>query len=127
MRYIVLGVGSLAENLHKSFIDVFVPRLNDALKAKILHASEAQLRTFNKQRMDEIVNTMWDKLMARLLPLFDTQVQKNIFYMDVSVVYLQQKFLEKRIDGAKIIETVCNQALMNSSGTTQQSSTDLRK
>ena len=113
----MLGLGSLAENLHKSFFDLFIPRLNAAIRNKILNATEAQLRTFNKARMDEIVNTMWDKLMARLLTNIETQVQKNIFYMDMSVVYLHQKFLEKRIDGAKIIEVVCNQALLLSSGT----------
>jgi len=74
VRYLVLGMGSLAENLHKSFIDLYIPRLNAAIKGRILNATEAQLRTFNRARMDEIVNTMWDKLMARLLTTIETQV-----------------------------------------------------
>jgi hypothetical protein len=32
--------------------------------------------------------------------------------MNIGVLYLRQKFLERRIDGAKLIDHVCKQALM---------------
>ena len=55
--------------------------------------------------------------MARLLSYFDTQVQKQIFNLNIGVLYLRQNFLERRIDGAKLIDHVCKQALLNSSAT----------
>lgn len=66
-----------------------------------------------RERTEEIVNTLWEKLMARLMTFFDTQVQKQIFNMNIGVLYLSQNFLERRIDGAKLIDHVCKQALLS--------------
>lgn len=56
--------------------------------------------------------------MARLLSYFDSQVQKQIFNLNIGVLYLRQNFLERRIDGAKLIDHVCKQALLSISTTT---------
>lgn len=38
---------------------------------------------------------------------FDAQVQKQVFNMNIGVFFLKQKLMERRIDGAKLIDHVC--------------------
>ena len=64
-------------------------RANEVVTKKMLSATSAQLRLFKRERVDEIVNCVWDKLMARLMPYFDTQVSKNIFNMNIGVLYMR--------------------------------------
>jgi hypothetical protein len=70
------------------------------------------------------VSNLWDKILARQYTFFNTQVQKYIFSLQIGIMFLQQKFLEKRIDGAKLVDTVCKQAMM---GAASQPSSESQK
>jgi hypothetical protein len=65
--------------------------------------------------MEELVNTLWDKIMARAYNNVETSIQKNIFNLEIGALFMRQTFLERRIDGARIIDSVCRNALINKS------------
>lgn len=111
VHFIIKSLGGLAENLHKSFVDKFVQALADALMSKFMNSTEAHLRNFRKEKVAEMIDTLFNRLMARLLPNFEVQVAKSKFSLKLGVLYMQQKFLQKRIEGAKFIDFVCNQAI----------------
>jgi hypothetical protein len=98
--FLVVALGNCAESYHKSFLDKYFEPLKDAVQNKILNADEKQLRAMMRERTEEIVKTLWEKLMARLMTFFDSQVHKQILNINIGVLYLRQKFLERRIDGA---------------------------
>lgn len=64
----IQSLGGIAENMHKTFIDNYIQRLLSALSDKILKAKPVDIKNFKKEQIEELVNTMWDRLMARLLP-----------------------------------------------------------
>lgn len=45
--------------------------------------------------------------MSRLLPYQMRENQKNMLTLDIGCYFLTLNFLEKRIDGAKMISEVC--------------------
>ena len=51
--------------LHKSFVDSFFDRMRKAVEDKVMLASEQQLRQIKKERVDELVTVLFDKLMVR--------------------------------------------------------------
>lgn len=61
------------------------------------------------------MNTLWDKIMARAYNNVETSIQKNIFNLEIGALFMRQTFLERRIDGARIIDSVCRNALINKS------------
>jgi hypothetical protein len=87
--FLVVALGNCAESYHKSFLDKYCEPLKDAVQNKILNADEKQLRAMMRERTDEIVKTLWEKLMARLMSYFDSQVHKQIFNMNIGVLYLR--------------------------------------
>ena len=91
---------------HKSFIDNYFSRLADAVEEKLANATEAQLRAVRRERIDEIVDRVWKTLMARVYDRFALEVVKGKVIVRVGIVFLQQSFLEKRIDGAKMVDYV---------------------
>ena len=61
-----------APNFHKSFIDHYLYRLKDAVEQHIIKAEEKKVRLMKRERTDELVQNLWDKLMARQYPFFTT-------------------------------------------------------
>lgn len=45
--------------------------LADALMSKFMGSTEAHLRNFRKEKVTEMIDTLFDRLMARLVPNFD--------------------------------------------------------
>jgi len=68
-----------------------------------------------QQRMEELVTTLWEKIMARAYNNVETSIQKNIFNLEIGALFMRQTFLERRIDGARIIDSICRNALINKS------------
>lgn len=94
---------------HKSFVDNYFLRLADAVEDKLANATEAQLRAVRRERIDEIVDRVWRTLLSRVYDRFTLEVVKGKVVVRVGIVFLQQSFLEKRIDGAKMVDYVCKQ------------------
>jgi hypothetical protein len=55
---------------------------------------------------------MFNILMTRLMPFQPREQEKNMFTLDIGCYFLKLNFLEKRIDGAKMISEVCKAATM---------------
>ena len=88
---------------NKVFINDYLPLLEAAIKKKILTASEAILRNVKKDRIDGIVANLVGVLLTRVKTFKQREWDKNLFNLEIGCVFLEQNFLEKRIDGAKII------------------------
>lgn len=116
--YLIDCIGKISSLLHKSFIDSTLERLRSAVLSKILNANEAQIRSMKQHRMEELVNTLWDKIMARKYTPTETSIQKNFFNFEIGALFMRQTFLERRIDGARIIDSICRVALINRQLTT---------
>lgn len=50
-------------------------------------------------------------MLLRRVAYFDLQVLKSKLSVKIGILFMKQSFLEKRIDGAKMIEQVCQRAL----------------
>jgi hypothetical protein len=111
--YLVDCVGKISILLHKSFIDNYLDRLQAAVLHKIINASESQIRSMKQHRMEELVNIMWDKIMARTTIITANAINKNLFNFEIGALFIRQNFFERRIDGARIIDAICKQALIN--------------
>ena len=107
--YIVEMLSNCQRMYHKSFIDNYFARLADTVEEKLANASEAQLRAVRRERIDEIVDKVWKTLLSRVYDRFTLEVVKGKVVVRVGIVFLQQSFLEKRIDGAKMVDYVCKQ------------------
>ena len=102
------------------------------MEAKLLSATSAQLRSIKLTRIEEIITFVWQNMLLRKLAYFDLQVLKSKLTVKIGILFMKQSFLEKRIDGAKMIDQVCKRAVNeigSSAGstttTTKSSSTNL--
>ena len=116
--YLIDCIGKISILLQKSFIDSYLENLQTAVLQKVINATEVQIRSMKQHRMEELVNTLWDKIMARIYDRTETSIQKNIFNFEIGALFLRQTFLERRIDGARIIDSICRNALINKTLTT---------
>ena len=62
---------------HRQFVDAYYTKFSQAVEAKLLSATSAQLRTFKLTRIEEIITAVWQKLLLRILAFFDLQVLKS--------------------------------------------------
>ena len=69
-----------------------------------MSATSAQLRLAKMARIEEIITLVWQKCLLRLMSYFDLQIVKNQITLKVGILFMKQTFLEKRIDGAKMID-----------------------
>lgn len=95
---------------NKIFIDKFYPQLFQAVRNKILNASEALLRNFKKDRIDMLVSSIFSGFFTRIMAYQPRDLARNSFMLDIGIQFLRLNFLEKRIDGAKMISEVSKNA-----------------
>ena len=53
---------------HKTFVESYFERLKDAVEAKLLGATEGELRATQFKTIEDIVEMVWLKLMKRTAP-----------------------------------------------------------
>ena len=70
--YLVDLMGNLSENLHKSFLDRFLEKFRQSVEYRLLNMNEQNLRILKRERIEELVNTLWDKIMARQFTNFES-------------------------------------------------------
>jgi|LauGreDrversion4_2_1035121.scaffolds.fasta_scaffold48368_2 hypothetical protein len=92
---------------NKAFVNDYFPALFLAIKKKILSSSEASLRNFRKERVDTLIQYLFNIMMTRIMPYQVRENEKNMLSLDIGCYFLTLNFLEKRIDGAKLISEVC--------------------
>jgi hypothetical protein len=92
---------------NKAFVNDYFPALFLAIKKKILSSSEASLRNFRKERVDTLIQYLFNIMMTRIMPYQVRENEKNMLSLDIGCFFLTLNFLEKRIDGAKLISEVC--------------------
>ena len=80
------------------------------------------MRNFKKDRLDMLVQTIFNGFMTRILAFQPRDLEKHSFMLDIGIQFLRLNFLEKRIDGAKMIAEVCKNANMMSFTSSAESS-----
>lgn len=96
---------------HKQFVDAFYFKFSDAVQEKLLSATSDHLRVVKLTRIEEIITQVWQKLLLRLLSYFELRVIRSQITLKVGILFMKQSFLAKRIDGAKMIDQVCKNAI----------------
>ena len=109
---------------HKSFVDMYFIKLKDAAETKIVNADEALLRPTKFPMIEEIVETIWLTLMARLAAQKEIQIGKYQLLTKLGILFFKQSFMAKRIDGAIAIDMVCKRALQQDHFTSKDTKKD---
>jgi hypothetical protein len=103
--------------MHKSFIDSFLDRLPEAVNEKIVNLSEDQMRSLKISYIEDIMKKLWDTIMARKYLHWELQIKKNNMNVQTGIGFMKKSFLTIKIEGAKLIDAACKQALTNFSFT----------
>jgi hypothetical protein len=66
------------------------------------------LRSTKKERFDDILENLYSKLLprAKSLDIHDINISKTIITCQIGELFLRQNFLERRIDGLKLLGDV---------------------
>ena len=83
------------------------------VKDKIINATNYQLKSVKKDRIEGIIEHLYDKILTRIYYSEERKVHKLQFMFDIGSTFIGLNFLEKRIDGAKFIQDVCKKLLKN--------------
>lgn len=116
-------LGKSAPVFHRKFAEEFIPKLEEVVRAKMLGAQTAQLRVTKKERFDDVIDALFSRLMPRVKRLDQTDLSnaKTIITCEIGKLFLRQSFLERRIDGLKLLSDVaytCGRILEGGSNTT---------
>ena len=98
-------VAKSAPLFHRHFIKDFFPELEKAVLASLLGSNPAQLRNTSKERFDETLESLYKVLLPRLgtrTPL-SLNADKHMVCIELGLHFLDQNFLNKRIDGLKLV------------------------
>lgn len=101
-------LGKSAPVFHKKFAEEFILNLEQTVRRKMLRAETAQLRVTKKERFDDIIDALYDRLMPRVKSLDKTDLSnsKTLITCEIGKLFLRQSFLERRIDGLKLLSDV---------------------
>jgi len=105
-------IASCSITLNRPFLHSYVKELYDGVKKRLLTSTEAQLRQIRKDRIDQLINLLINNLKVRFLNLKQREIEKQMLQLEIGSVFLKQNFMERRIDGAKLIQEVCKQVNM---------------
>lgn len=94
-------------------MDKFCGKFCEVVKHKMLTATQQQLRNTKKEKFDEILENLYKKVMRRVQGETYASIvaRKHIASVELGIFFLDQTFLEKRIDGLKLINEVASQSL----------------
>ena len=68
LKELISIVSQCSELFHKTFIDKFFDRIKDAAEAKLINADEKYLRETRFDAIQDIVESIWLKVMSRMAP-----------------------------------------------------------
>lgn len=60
-----------------------------------------------KDRIDGIISTLYGPLLGRIRSGLQRDQEKNMFILQLGVKFIEQDFLERRIDGMRYIQEIC--------------------
>ena len=102
---------SLPANIyHKKFMDEFGARICNAIKARLLGASDKSIRDVRKEHIDTILKAV-GSVQARIMEKEASAKELEIFKLEMSKKCLESEFLERRIQGIRDL----NQIIKNNS------------
>jgi hypothetical protein len=107
--YYLDSISNCYSIFNKVFVNDFFPAFYQAVCGKILSASEASLKNFRRDRIDSMIMYIFNILLTRIMPYQLREQEKHMFTLRIGCYFLQLNFLEKRIDGAKMIAEACKQ------------------
>ena len=110
---------------HKQFVDIFYKDFKSAVEYKLLNMNAVQLRGIKIARVEEIITAIWQNLLLRVTPYFELQVMKSQITLKIGIIFMKFDYLEKRIDGAKMIDSVCKRAVSEIGNSNKAGSSNL--
>ncbi len=76
-----------------------------------MNATEAQIKAAKYETIEKTLDYVWSDLLSRMIPEMQLLAERNKLQIKLSVMLLQEKFgLEKRIEGARIMDSVCKRS-----------------
>jgi len=102
-------IAKAAPVYHKQFVANYFEPLEKAAREKILRANITQLRTVSGKKFDEILEALYKHLLPRVTSrdAASLECDRNLVTLEIAQVFLGVDFLERRIDGLKLVRDVC--------------------
>lgn len=98
---------------HRSFVDEYFHNFREEVQQTLFNSSKQQLRHLKKEKVDKLVEHLFEKLVLREkeITTANAKESQSRFIVDLGIHFLKQDFLEKRIDGIKIIGSTALETL----------------
>jgi hypothetical protein len=99
--------------MHRKFVDKYFKRFEAAAVKSMLEANEQQLRATRRERFDDMIESLFKFLLPRLADRspHDLNRDKGMLQVKLGALFMSQPFLEKRIDGLKLVTDVSKNCL----------------
>lgn len=106
-------IGKCAANYHRKFVEEYFPQFEQAIKEKIMAATETELRNVKKELLDEILEQLYKGILTRLnsRDQIELNSERNLFTIELGELFMRQNFIQGRIDGVRLISEVCKNCL----------------
>ena len=105
LLYYMDCLGSAFPLYHRSFAQEYIPKLQAAVELSILNAPEQSIRNVRKERIDGIVKNL-DYLLRRVYVYEEKIKAVEKLNLDIALMCLKASFLERRIQGIKILNDI---------------------
>lgn len=91
--------------MHKNFIVQYGQRIADAIKKRLLQATDKSLRDVRKEQIDAIIKSV-ENISRRFLSKEERESQAEVLKLEMCNKNLNSEFLERRINAIKDLNTV---------------------
>lgn len=99
----VSGICNLSNIMTEQFAKDYIPPLTTAVKENLLNSPEQNIRNFSKELMDVLFLKLRDILTLQYKPKIGQQILFELM-LSVGWICFSSNFLDKRINGLKIIQ-----------------------
>jgi len=99
---ICTAIGNIYGILHRDFAVEYIPKFKEAVWRNILKSPDSNIRNFNKDRLDAIVQA-FDPLLKRVYSLPEKYQMLEEFQLEVCSICFESNFLERKLQGLKTL------------------------
>ncbi len=90
---------------YRDFALVYLPKVLSAVEKSIASSSEANIRTFTKEKLEMLFNSL-GLLCKRTFSLGEKYLFVETLSLKIALMCLKTDFLEKRIQGLKMVSMI---------------------
>ena len=91
--------------MHKNFIAQYGQRVSDAIRKRLLQATDKSLRDVRKEQIDAIIKSV-ENISRRFLSKEERESQAEVLKLEMCNKNLNSEFLERRINAIKDLNSV---------------------